>query len=57
MTPEEIAQLVETAVGRAVGALLTGLQDAGTAIGSTGRNARRVLEPKGVSRVDTYTGK
>ena len=58
MSAEEIAQLVETAVSRAVGAVLTGLQATGTTLGDGQKSsARRVLEPKGVSRVDTYIGK
>ena len=57
MSPEQITQLVETAVGRAVSAVLSGLQGSGTAIGSTGRSGKRTLEPKGVSRVDTFIGK
>ena len=57
MTPEEIAALVEAAVSKAVGTVLIGLQSTGAAFGSTNRIDKRVLEPKGVSRVDAYVGK
>ena len=57
MTAEEIAQLVESAVSRAVSAVLTGLQASSATIGGTSKSStRRTLEPKGVSRVDTFTG-
>ena len=58
MTAEEIAQLVESAVSRAVSAVLTGLQASSTTVGGTPKSStRRTLESKGVSRVDTFTGK
>ena len=51
MTPEEISQLVEAAVGKAVDAVLKGMPGGG------GKGSRRVLEPKGIGRVDSYSGK
>ena len=55
MTPDEISQLVEAAVSGAVGAVL---QATGGTLGGASKNKnKRVLEPKGVSRLDAYTGK
>ena len=51
MTPEEIAQLVETVVGKAVDAVLKGMSS------GTGKGKQRVLEPKGITQVDSFSGK
>ena len=53
-SPEELAQLIE----QTVRAVIAGIQGVGTPQGQSGGGGnRRVLEPKGVSRVDTFSGK
>ena len=51
---EELAQLIE----QTVRAVLAGMQGAGAPQGQTGGGGnRRILEPKGISRVDIFSGK
>ena len=49
---EELAKLIESTVR----AILSGIQGTGGSIGGNPGN-RRILDPRGVSRVDAFTGK
>ena len=49
---EELAKLIESTVR----AVLSGLQGIGGSVGGNPGN-RRILDPKGVSRVDAFSGK
>ena len=49
---EELAKLIDSTVR----AVLSGIQGTGGSVGGNPGN-RRILDPKGVSRVDAFTGK
>ena len=51
-SPEDLAKLIETTVR----AVLSGIQGNGGSI-TGGSGSKRTLDPKGVSRVDTFSGK
>ena len=55
-TPEELAQLIESTV-RAVLAGMQGTGGAGAAQPGLVNRSRRTIDPKGVSRVDAFSGK